>query len=378
VIRPVLVVGGGAIVRRAHLPALTALERAGRVRICGVVEPDASAAALVATEFRVPVFRSLDEGLARAEANTLLDVCSPSSAHLEAIAAGLERGLPLLVEKPLLTGRDALAGLVERLAGRPAPPLLLVQNYRYYSCVGRALERVSRGALGRVSSLTGFAPTRFPVSWTRSTWLYDEGGVLLDFAPHAFDLFVLFAGAPLRRVSAFGGDVTGGRMGFTNYAQVQAEFEGGLLASLDASWITGSNMFTLGVHGTGGHVDLDVRSDAFREYHGTYTPFDDLRDFRARVSASARRLVSGEFFRGPLVFYVPLLEDVLLSLEAGEPASPRVATLAQGLNGALLLQAALESIAGGRVVELDEVAGERGARLLRELYASEPRPAPAA
>lgn len=365
--RDVVVVGGGAIVRRAHLPALKLLEREGLVRLAAVVEPDAGAAEALAQEFGVRVHRDLAPALDDAD-TPLLDVCSPSAAHLDAIQVGLERGLPMLVEKPLVSGRGDLARLFSLLEGRAAPPLLaVVQNYRYYSSIGRALDRIAGGALGQLTSITGFAPTRFPVSWTRSTWLYDDGGVLLDFAPHALDLFVLFAAAPVRRVAAFGHDVSGGRMGFVNYAQVQVAFDAGVLASLDASWVTGSNMFTLGLHGTGGHIDIDVRSDAMREYHGTYTPFDDWRDFASRVGATARRLASGEFFRGPLVFYPQLFRELLAAL-GGAPPGPRLASLAQGLNSALALEAALQALAEGRVVEAEEIAGEAGMRVMAALY----------
>jgi predicted dehydrogenase len=244
----------------------------------------------------------------------------------------------------------------------------VVQNYRYYRCVERALERVGHGALGQVVSLTGFAPTRFPVSWTRSTWLYEQGGVLLDFAPHVLDLFVLFAAAPARRVVTFGRDISGGDMGFMNYCQVMVEFDGGVLASLDSSWVTGANMFAVGIHGTGGHIDLDVRNDYYREYHGTYTPFDDVRDLRGRAAATVRRLISGEYFRGPMVFYEALLRDFLASVDAGRATSPRVSTLAQGLNCAAVLVTALESASRGTVLDLDVTLGAAAASALRGLY----------
>ncbi len=368
--RRVLVVGGGAIARRAHIPALRTLERAGEAQLAAVVEPNAEGAAKLRQEFNVEVFASLEAALAGGQYD-VLDFCTPSTLHAEGIAEGIRLGLPMVVEKPLITGIDPMRRLANVLAERDAadlPFIGVVQNYRYYKCVTRALQRIQNGFLGNLVTITAFAPARFPVSWTRSTWLYEQGGVFQDFAPHALDLLTLFAASPVMRVSAFGRDISGGRMGFVNYGQIVAEFQSGVLANLDASWVTGSNMFSVGLHGTSGHIDIDARLDYYREYHGTYTPFDDIRDFSQRMRATVRRAWTGEYFRGPLVFYPQLLREVFASMDSGTAASPRVATLAQGLNTSVLLATALQSVEQGRVLGVEEVVGDEMVGVLNRLY----------
>ena len=372
--RRVLVVGGGAISRRAHIPALRALEKNGEAVLSGVVEPNADGAEKLRREFNVEVFPSLDQALERG-AYDLLDLCTPSSLHYEGIRTGIDLGLPMLVEKPLITDTNhirELATLLTQQEIASVPFMCVVQNYRYYRSVVRAIERINNGFIGNLVSITGFAPSRFPVSWTRSGWLYEQGGVLADFAPHALDLITLYANSPVHRVSAFGKDISDGRMGFVNYSQLMIEFRSGVLANLDSSWVTGSNMFCIGLHGTSGHIDIDARLDYFREYHGTYTPFDDVRDFWQRMRATIRRALTGEYFRGPLAFYPELFKDVFASIDAKQATSPRVATFAQGLNTSVALATALESINQRATLDASEVVGDATTQLLNRLFDQAP------
>ena len=70
-------------------------------------------------------------------------------------------------------------------------------------------------------------------------------------------------GSPPKKVFAFGGDFTGGNMGFINYAQILIEFENKSIAVADVSWLTAilGMRFTINIHGSGGHILMDVRND---------------------------------------------------------------------------------------------------------------------
>ena len=365
-----LIVGGGAIARRGHLPALRSLEQAGDASVGGVVEPDSAAAEKLEREFDVPVFPTLEKAF-QGGSYDLVDICTPSTVHNQGLFAALDRRIPALIEKPLLTDPEQIDQFADAVAKIPVdelPFVGVVQNYRYYAAVEKALSRIEKGFLGRLTSITAFAPSRFPIAWTRSTWLYEHGGVLQDFAPHALDLIVLFANAPVARVSAFSRDISDGKMGFPNYCQILIEFENGVLATLDSSWVTGTTMFCVGLHGTGGHIDIDTRLDYYREYHGTYTPFDDVRDFAQRMGSTIRRVLAGEYFRGPLAFYPRLLKDVFQSIDLRRPNSPRIATLAQGINTSIVLSAALASAKSGKTTPVQEVVTPKTLKLLHSLY----------
>ena len=98
-------------------------------------------------------------------------------------------------------------------------------------------------------------------------------------------------------------DISEGRMGFINYAQIMIEFQNGLIATLDISWVTGSFIFSMEFHGTAGHIYLDVRNNDFFEVHGKSTPIDDIRRFHNRMKTIGKDILSGQFFAGAMIFY---------------------------------------------------------------------------
>jgi predicted dehydrogenase len=102
--RPIVVIGAGAIVRTAHLPAYNRLG----FPIAGLydIRPDAADAG--ARQFHVPrTFRSLDEAAATPEA--VFDVAVPGS-QIAGVLSALPLGAPVLIQKPM--GEDLAAARV--------------------------------------------------------------------------------------------------------------------------------------------------------------------------------------------------------------------------------------------------------------------------
>lgn len=100
------VVGGGLIAQAAHLPNLRRLP--GRFRLEALADPSAATREAAAARFG-PLRTYADwRELLDAEALDALVVCSPHATHAEVTLAALDRGLHVLVEKPLcITVQDA-------------------------------------------------------------------------------------------------------------------------------------------------------------------------------------------------------------------------------------------------------------------------------
>lgn len=344
----VAVIGAGAIARRGHLPALKKLDG---VEVRAVVDADEDLAKKVAREFNVPHwFSSCEEALER-ECLDLVDICTPPTVRLPMIEAAAAAGKHVLVEKPLALSVQEGIRICE-VASTYGVKLNVVTNYRYFPTVLRAKRRISGQRIGRIVTMHSLGCGGFPSDQTRSTWLYNEGGVLFDFGPHVVDLLLWFARAPVTRVAAFGGDLTGGDMGFPTFAQLLIEFENGLVATVDLSWVTGIFRFTVEVRGTGGHICLDVRNDASLELRCFHTPIDDARAFFRRVLGISKGVVDGTYFSGALLFYPVLIKKFIDSIRSGSrPPSPGE----QGLAVVAVLEAAQKSIREGRPVFLEEL-----------------------
>jgi predicted dehydrogenase len=115
----VVLLGAGKVAHAAHLREMRDLP--GALRLAAVVEPDpARSAAVRAAGFPDAVVCADLEEAVRAGARAAL-VCTPWWTHREAVIACLERGLPVLCEKPVSLDLAEIDELVaaERAAGVP-------------------------------------------------------------------------------------------------------------------------------------------------------------------------------------------------------------------------------------------------------------------
>src|SRR5262245_31673076 len=110
--RPIVIIGAGAIVRTAHLPAY---QRLG-FPIAGIFDLRPDAARETARAFAVPsVFASLDEAAARRDA--VFDVAVPGD-QIEAVVSRLPEGAAVLIQKPMGENLDAARRILAICRGR--------------------------------------------------------------------------------------------------------------------------------------------------------------------------------------------------------------------------------------------------------------------
>jgi predicted dehydrogenase len=161
---PIAVVGAGAIVDVAHLPAY----RAAGLEITGVYDLDAARAEDVARRHELPtVYRSLDELLGD-ERVQVVDIAVAPDAQPSIVRAALAAGKHLLCQKPFVpdvaTGQE-LIGLAERAGLRVA----VNQQMRYDEGIAAARAMVDAGWLGEVTAMS--FTVNVVTDWTPWPWL---------------------------------------------------------------------------------------------------------------------------------------------------------------------------------------------------------------
>ncbi|MGB3730434.1 inositol 2-dehydrogenase [Microbacterium sp.] len=115
-------------------------------------------------------------------------IASPTPTHVGLIARSIERGLPVLCEKPIdldIARVDALRSRV-RAAG---VPVALGFNRRFDPGFAQARERVGAGEIGRLEQLTIISrdPAAPPASYVAVS-----GGIFRDMTIHDFDMARFF------------------------------------------------------------------------------------------------------------------------------------------------------------------------------------------
>lgn len=166
--------------------------------LVGVWDPDLALGARRHDEWKsfadVNVYDSADALLAEPLDGVVVEgIVSQNLAHAR---MALERGLPVLSEKPF--GSDAVETRATfELAKRKGLHLQLAYLFRYMSAVEEMLTRARRGDIGHVYEFRARLPKDF--------YLYDEhvatlgrykGGIFFEMAGHAIDWMCSILGRP--------------------------------------------------------------------------------------------------------------------------------------------------------------------------------------
>ena len=125
----------------------------------------------------------------------VLVVASPNSSHAEIALAGIERGLHVVVDKPMaVTAADA-----RRVAEAGGARVTVFHNRRWDGDFLTVQRLVREGALGQVtrfeSRFERFRP-QIKDGWRERGDADEGGGVLLDLGPHLVDQALQLFGPP--------------------------------------------------------------------------------------------------------------------------------------------------------------------------------------
>ncbi|MSQ03884.1 MAG: Gfo/Idh/MocA family oxidoreductase [Myxococcales bacterium] len=188
-------------------------------------------------------------------------VATPTESHVAVATPWLERGVPVLVEKPLagsLAAGRALAGFAHCSVGH--------------------VERFNPAFLA-----LGAVDARFVQAERLAPWA-DRGldvDVVLDLMIHDLDLFWSLTRSPVREVRADGLAV---RSGLFDIVHARVETEAGHVGVFTASRISRRPSRTFRVFSPGGYASLDLRAhvgvrldDRLVEFSMDVRPTDALR-----------------------------------------------------------------------------------------------------
>jgi predicted dehydrogenase len=173
-----------------HAPLIAAVEGLDLARV-RTRSPERAAQAR-AEHAGVEVVESLEALL---DDTDVLVVASPNSTHAEIALAGLERGLFVVVDKPMaVTSADA-----RRVAEAGGDRVTVFHNRRWDGDYLTLRRLVGDGALGHVtrfeSRFERFRP-QIKEGWREGGDLAAGGGVLLDLGPHLVDQAIQLFGPP--------------------------------------------------------------------------------------------------------------------------------------------------------------------------------------
>jgi predicted dehydrogenase len=186
--RPIVVIGAGAIVRTAHLPAYRRLGFA----VAGVFDRKPDAARETARRFGIEkVFTSLDE--AAAGAGTVFDVAVPGG-QIADVVKRLPAGAAVLIQKPMGENLPMARQILDICRTRRLAAALNFQ-LRFSPNVMALRDLVERDGLGRITDIEVRVVDRQP--WEQWQFLEDAPRLeVLYHSIHYLDVIRSFAGEP--------------------------------------------------------------------------------------------------------------------------------------------------------------------------------------
>src|SRR4051812_13630469 len=207
--------------------------------LVGFHDSNGERAAKVSAELNVPSFATLEALLDRVQA---VSVVVPTPYHHNVAAPALERGLHVLIEKPIATTIEEADSLLA-IAKRTGAVVQIGHVERFNRAVRAALPYVDEPRFIESDRLAPFNPRGSDVA------------VVLDLMIHDIDLVRTFVGGGVKSVSAVGVPVL---TPFVDIANARITFEAGAVANITASRVSRERLRKLRIFQSTGYLSLDL------------------------------------------------------------------------------------------------------------------------
>jgi predicted dehydrogenase len=254
--------------------------------------------------------------LAALELDALI-VATPPSTHPEIACFFMERGIPVLCEKPLCL---SVADAEKMIATAAANDVLftMASKFRYCDDVIKAKGIVASGTLGDVVQFENAFTAKVDMSqrWN-SNAEYSGGGVLIDNGTHSVDIIRYFLGGIDSVLVVDAGGTQG--LSVDENVKMLAKTRRNVTASVDLTWGINKELpYFISIYGTNGTLHIGWRESKYKTNSSAdWTVFgsgyDKVASFKGKIENFSRAL------HGKEELYIKP-EDALASVQVIEAA----------------------------------------------------------
>ena len=303
--------------------------------LAGFFDANREQATRVANELGARPFDSLDALLGNVDAAVIV---VPTPAHFKVAKAALEKGIHLLIEKPITATLAEADELVE-LAKSKGKLLQIGHVERFNRAVRAAAPHISNPLFIESERLAPYNPRGADVA------------VVLDLMIHDIDLVLALVRSRVRDVRAAGAGVLTG----VDMTNAWLQFDSGAVASIKASRLARDRLRKIRIFQPGGYLSLDLAAGSgefyelkegldVRELAKNPQPIEKLverhklkapegeplrlehESFVAAIQGKSPVVVTGEDGRDALKVALRIVEEIDRSLAALQGASAAAAS----------------------------------------------------
>ena len=289
----IAIVGAGGIAG-AHLKAYAA--HGDRCQIVGIADIDEAAAKDKAAQYGGQAFTDLTAMLDATRPDAL-SVCTPPKFHLPAVLAAAERDIAVLCEKPPARTLDETRAIVDAMRGKT---LQFAFCHRFHQPLHQAQALIQSGDLGdlvQIENRFAFRFARAGVSWFTERDIAG-GGILIDTLVHSIDIFRALTNQAIVDVNATVSSSL--PIQVEDSATMLVQSDGGVIGTLNCSWVTPVSEAIVRIYGTEGSAVIDYGGEDGLRYRladaagWTTLPFDAPDRFARQADHFLRCVESGE------------------------------------------------------------------------------------
>jgi UDP-N-acetylglucosamine 3-dehydrogenase len=316
---------------RNHLRILAARDD---IRLVAVADPVEATLTGATAQTSAQGFAEPLAMIAEAELDAVV-IAAPTTAHVPLALAAIERGIAVLVEKPLAATIEEAMRIVD--AARAAGvPVQVGHVERFNPAVLELGRLIDEGWLSTIYSIASRRAGPFPAR-------IRDVGVTVDLATHDADILSWIAGERPSRVYG----ETAQRIHATNEDLLFGllQFPSGATGMLDVNWLTPAKRRQLVVVGEDGMFELDYLTQRL-----TFTRATDTTN--PRLIGGYAPTFEGEVVELPVASAEPLASEIDAFLGIVRAGGRPVVDAEDGLWAVAIATSLLTAAAEGRSIDL--------------------------
>ena len=238
------------------------------VNLVAVSDTNSERGKKVADEYQCSFYKDYTEML-HAEKLDIVSVCVPTALHHTVAASVMERGLHVMIEKPIATSLTEAEKLLS-IAKKKKVILAVGHIERFNPAIKKIKQLIAENQLGKVISLSARRVGLFPPN-------IKDADVILDLAVHDIDIFSYLIGNQPDTVHASSGN--GLIDTAADYAALLLGY-GEVNGIIEVNWITPVKIRTLDITGTKGYARLNYITQELTLFKNIYDrEYDEYGDF---------------------------------------------------------------------------------------------------
>ncbi len=297
------------------------------VKLTGIADIDAQSAQSVAERHSAAAYTHYLELLDNLKPDALT-IAVPTEYHLEVTLAAIERGIHVLLEKPIARNIDEAKQIIA--AAQKANVRLMVGHIERFNPAVMALkQRLTEGELGRVFEIDARRQGPFP---TR----VQDVGVVVDLAVHDLDIIRYISQSEITRVFA----ETARRIHPSHEDMLSGllRLDNGVVGSLTINWLSPTKIRELYVTGEKGMYRVDYLTQDLYFFENAIAQ-KDVWD----TLTIMRGVTMGQMIRYVIPKKEPLRAELEAFIAAVKGESPVPVTGEDGLKALTLALAVVKS-----------------------------------